>query len=153
MLRILSAVAFALLTWMPGSPETTASPQAEARASTDELLAAQRAYIQANNAADLPALDRLTSEDWTGITADGKSQTRAEAFEAIRRRGPAKIQATTSILLVRQKAWQVRIYGDTGFVSRLTAGDHGTRAWVTGIWARRDGRWRRVFSQVTTVAP
>jgi hypothetical protein len=118
-----------------------------------ELLAAQQTYVQANNAADLKALDRLTADDWIGITEAGVIRTKAQFLEDVRKRGPARIQATASQLQTRQKEWKVRAYGEAGFVARLTAGDHGGRAWVTGFWAKHNGTWQRVFSQETRVIP
>ena len=49
----------------------------------------------------------------------------------------------------RAKEWRVHADGNIGVVTRLTAGDHGARIWNTAIWKKRDGNWRRVFSQET----
>ena len=118
----------------------------------EELLAAQRALISANNKADLEAINHLTADEWIGVNASGILRTKAELPEDIAQRGPAKVQATPEQLLERQKAWKVRAYDNAGVVTRLTAGDHGSRSWISTVWIRRDGRWQRILSQETTAA-
>jgi hypothetical protein len=118
----------------------------------EELLAAQRALISANNRADLDAINQLTADEWIGVNASGILRTKAELPEDIAKRGPAKVQATPEQLLERQKAWKVRTYDNGGVVTRLTAGDHGSRSWISTVWIRRDGRWQRILSQETTAA-
>ncbi len=116
----------------------------------EELLAAQRLLISANNRADLDTINQLTADEWIGVNASGILRTKAELPEDISRRGPAKVQATPEQLLERQKAWKVRAYDNAGVVTRLTAGDHGSRSWISTVWIRRDGRWQRILSQETT---
>ena len=117
-----------------------------------ELLAAQRSFITANNTADLATLDRLTADEFIGVTASGVVRTKAEFLKEVGKRGPAKVQATSEQLLERQKEWKVRVYENVGVVTRLSAGDHGSRSWITAVWVRRDGRWQRVLSHETTAA-
>src|SRR6266508_6192671 len=79
-------------------------------------------------------------------------RTKAELREDIAKRGPAKVQATPEQLLDRQREWKVRVFDKAGVVTRLTAGDHGSRSWISTVWVRHDGRWQRVLSQETTAA-
>jgi hypothetical protein len=118
----------------------------------EELLAAQRSLISANNRADLDTINQLTADEWIGVNASGVLRTKAELPEEIAKRGPAKVQATPEQLSERQKAWKVRAYDNAGVVTRLTAGDHGSRSWISTVWIRRDGRWQRILSQETTAA-
>lgn len=118
----------------------------------EELLAAQRALIRANNRADLDTINQLTADEWIGVNASGILRTKAELSEDIAKRGPAKVQATLEQLLERQKSWKLRAYDNAGVVTRLTAGDHGSRSWISTVWIRRDGRWQRILSQETTAA-
>jgi hypothetical protein len=118
----------------------------------EELLAAQRALISANNRPDLDTINQLTADEWIGVNASGVLRTKAELAEDIAKRGPAKVQATPEQLSERQKAWKVRVYDNVGVVTRLTAGDHGSRSWISTVWIRRDGRWQRILSQETTAA-
>jgi hypothetical protein len=117
-----------------------------------ELFAAQRSLISANNRADLATIDQLTANEWIGINASGVIRTKAELREDIAKRGPAKVQATPEQLLDRQREWKVRVYDKVGVVTRLTAGDHGSRSWISAVWVQHDGRWQRVLSQETTAA-
>jgi hypothetical protein len=114
------------------------------------VIAAQQSLITANNAADVAAVERLTADEWIGVDASGVSRTKSQLREAMVKRGPAIIQATPQQLLQRQKEWRVRVYSDVGILMRLTAGDHGSRSWITTVWVRRDGRWQRVLTQGTT---
>ena len=118
----------------------------------EELLAAQRSLISASNRADLETINQLTADEWIGINAAGILRMKAELPGDIAKRGLAKVQATPEQLLERQKAWKVRAYDNTGVVTRLTAGDHGSRSWISTVWIRRDGRWQRILSQETTAA-
>jgi ketosteroid isomerase-like protein len=117
-----------------------------------EVIAAQEAQITANNAADIAALDQLTAEEYVGVDASGTMYTKDEFLREVEKRGPAAVRATPQQMRERQREWRVRIFGDVGVVTRLTAGDHGSPSWVTAIWVKRDGRWLRVFGQVTTAA-
>lgn len=114
-----------------------------------ELIDVQQQQITANNAADIAALDRLTADDWTGVSATGVARNKTQFLEDVRRRGPAAIQRTSEQGAARAKEWRVYADGSTGVVTRLTAGDHGARIWHTAVWSKRDGSWRRVFSQET----
>ena len=118
----------------------------------EELLAAQRSLISANNRADLETINQLTADEWIGVNASGVLRTKAELPGDIAQRGPAKVQATPEQLLERQNAWKVRVYDNAGVVTRLTTGDHGARSWISTVWIRRDARWQRILSQETTAA-
>jgi ketosteroid isomerase-like protein len=117
------------------------------------VVAAQQALITANNAADIAAVESLTGEDWVSVNASGVRTTKAELRGSMQKRGAAIVQASPQQLAIRQKDWIVRVYDNVGIVTRLTAGDHGARQWVTTVWFLRDGRWQRVLSQVTNAAP
>ena len=118
-----------------------------------EVIAAQQAQITASNAADVTAVDFLTADEFIGVDASGVARTKAQLHEEVVKRGPANVQATPEQLSQRQRAWHVRVYGNVGIVTRLTAGDHGSRSWITTVWVLRERRWQRVLSQVTTAAP
>ena len=118
-----------------------------------EVIAAQQAQIRANNAADVAAVDSLTADEFIGVNASGVSRTKAQLRDELVKRGPANVQATPEQLSERQRGWQVRVYGNIAVLTRLTAGDHGARSWITTVWVLRERRWQRVLSQVTTAAP
>ncbi|MFL5498133.1 MAG: DUF4440 domain-containing protein [Gemmatimonadaceae bacterium] len=143
-----SACAVACLLLSSGCAVRLSGPSAE-----QAVIAAQQAQIRANNAADVAAVDFLTADEFIGVDASGVSRTKTQLHDELVKRGPANIQATAEQLSQRQRGWQVRVYGDVGVVTRLTAGDHGARAWITTVWVLREKRWQRVLSQVTTAAP
>lgn len=114
-----------------------------------ELIQVQQEQITANNAADIATLDRLTADDWIGVSPTGVNRNKTQFLEDVRRRGPAAVQRTAQEGAARAKEWRVHGDGSTGVVTRLTAGDHGARVWNTAVWVKRAGTWRRVFSQET----
>src|SRR5262245_37665229 len=79
-----------------------------------DLVAVQIALIMANNAADAAAVERLTADEWIGISASGVSTTKPQIRSDLAARGAARVQATPQQLAQRQKDWLVRIYGDVG---------------------------------------
>jgi hypothetical protein len=117
------------------------------------LVTAQQALITANNAADITAVAALTADDWIGIDASGVRTTKADLAASIQNRGAAAIQASPEQLARRQQDWIVRVYDNVGIVTRLTAGDHGNRQWITTVWVMRANSWKRVLSQVTNAPP
>ena len=149
--KFLSAAAgvVALAAALLGAPSAM---RASGSSVEQELLAAQRSLISANNRADLAMVLQLTADEWIGINASGVIRTKVELREEIGKRGPAKVQATPEQLLERQKEWKVRVYDKVGMVTRLTAGDHGSRSWVSTVWVLRNDRWQRVLSHETTAA-
>lgn len=132
--------------------QSSQRPPGARSAVENELIAVQQTQITANNAADVAVLDRLTAADWTGVSASGIVQDKAQFLADVAQRGPAKVQRTMQDAADRQKEWRVQVSGTLGIVTRLTAGDHGSRIWSTAVWTKRDGVWLRVFSQATTAA-
>jgi Domain of unknown function (DUF4440) len=143
-------VIIALLAWPLTSGCAARNPTTPIR---NAVVAAQQALIRANNAADITAVEALTADDWIGVDASGVRTTKADLPTSIQNRGAAAIQASPEQVARRQQDWIVRVYDNVGIVTRLTAGDHGARQWITTVWVLRDNRWKRVLSQVTTAAP
>jgi uncharacterized protein DUF4440 len=154
--RKLSFIALAIGGLIAVSVVLAAAQDRAARARSpieDEVIAAQQSQITANNAADIATLDRLTAAEWTGVSAVGVVRDKTQFLQDVSKRGPAKVQRSAQDGVDRQKEWQVHVYGNTGIVTRLTAGDHGSRIWNTAVWIKRDGAWQRVFSQETAAPP
>ncbi len=76
----------------------------------DELIAVQQAQITANNAADLPTLDRLTAPEWTGDGASGIVQDKTQFLEEVAKRGPARVQRTMEDAAQREKEWRASMF-------------------------------------------
>lgn len=87
--------------------------------------------------ADAATWDRLTTEDFTVVTPDGRLITKAERLAELKTekpRPPAQLQQV-----------QIKRYGDA-FVRRFRVGD----IWVLDVWAKDQKGWRVAAVQVTT---
>jgi hypothetical protein len=106
-----------------------------------ELREAMRARDEAVAKADSATWDRLTTEDFTAVLADGtlltKSQRLAQ-FKTLKAMTPAPAQE------------QIQHYGDV-FVRRQLRQVRGTGAgWVLEIWVKDAKGWRVAAVQVTS---
>jgi Domain of unknown function (DUF4440) len=116
-------------------------PTAMAAQVPAELREAMRARDEAVAKADSATWDRLTTEDFTAVLADGtlltKSQRLAQ-FKTLKAMTPAPAQE------------QIQHYGDV-FVRRQLRQVRGTGAgWVLEIWVKDAKGWRVAAVQVTS---
>ncbi|MDB5457703.1 MAG: hypothetical protein JWP92_3288 [Caulobacter sp.] len=145
MLTPLSAAVAALLS-------LTAASAAHADALPADLVAAAHAYDAAQVDGDRAALERLVADDYVLVNGAGVVQSKAELIRDYVAPGfkldPFQIEAPV------EKAW-----GDAAILGgrvKMTGTDGGQRFSLVvrfvDTWAKRDGRWRVVYSQVTRVA-
>ncbi|WP_280385549.1 nuclear transport factor 2 family protein [Nocardia wallacei] len=102
---------------------------------------------------DADRIAAFMAADWVMVSATGIA-TR-EQFLALVESGDLTHAAMTAASEPR-----IRVYGDTAvYIARVTNTAHyrGRRhdadEWTTDVFVRREGRWRRVASHVTDVAP
>jgi ketosteroid isomerase-like protein len=139
----------------PGDSAAQTGARARAAAPEAQVRAAVRVYDSALRRGDVAAAARFWAEEYTFVNARGELLTRADrianlraartafdtlapvpAAESIRAYGP-DLAVHTTVLAIRGR-----------YSGRTHAG--GYRALV--VWARRDGRWQQVASQLTAVA-
>lgn len=104
-----------------------------------ELKEAMRARSQAVTTNDAKTWDRLTSEDFTVVLADGKLMNKAERLAQFKTQKPARRSPP--------QQEQIKHYDET-YVRRFL-GDNG---WVLEVWTKDAGKWRVSAVQVTPAA-
>jgi hypothetical protein len=118
-----------------------------------DLAQAARDYDAAQAGGDRAALERLLADDYLLVNSSGARETKAELIADFTAPG-YKLEPFT----VRQPVERVWRDGAVlGGLADLKGVDGGKPFAVTiafaDIWARRDGRWRVVFTQVTRPKP
>ena len=104
-----------------------------------DLQTAMKARDEAIVKGDAATWDRLTTEDFTVVGADGRLMTKPERL--------AQFKATKPMPRGPQEQLQIKRYGDA-FVRRFRSGD----IWVMDVWAKDPQGWRVGAVQVTTAA-
>ena len=113
-----------------------------------DVLAAQRARLDATIAVDVPALERLMADDLTYVHSSAKLESKAENIAALVASGSYKSVETSEVV--------VRVEGDAAVITGLADitlkrpdGDMLLPVRFTNVWARRDGAWREIAWQST----
>jgi hypothetical protein len=104
-----------------------------------DLQTAMKTRDEALGKVDAATWDRLTTEDFTVVTADGKLMTKAERL--------AQLKTEKPMTRGPQEQLQIKRYGDA-FVRRFRSGD----IWVTDVWAKDPQGWKVGVVQVTPAA-
>jgi ketosteroid isomerase-like protein len=113
-----------------------------------EVLAAQRARLDATIAVDVPALERLMADDLTYVHSSAKLETKAENIAAISASHSYKAIVTNEVV--------VRVEGDVAVITGIADitlkrpdGEALLPVRFTDVWARRNGDWREISWQST----
>lgn len=117
-----------------------------------DLAAAAHAYDAAQVNSDRAALERLVADDYVLVNGAGAVQSKADLIRDYMAPGfkldPFTIEAPVE-----------KVHGDVALLGgrvNMTGTDGGQRFALTvrfvDTWAKRDGQWRVVYSQVTRVA-
>jgi len=101
---------------------------------SQEMLQADRAFVQAAAKADKPAVEKLLDADFTWTSLDGKTLTRAQVL----RDAPPKPAISNEDAAELKKY----TYGKLGDV-QVNLG----RAHVLRVWAKRAGGWKAIVYQ------
>jgi ketosteroid isomerase-like protein len=118
-----------------------------------EIRAAVRRYDDALRRADSAAVEKFWAKEYTFINPRGEVVTRAGRLANLR----AGRTALDSLVHAPEEE-RINVYGDVAVYTTLltlrgrysgTAQQGQYRASV--VWARRDGRWQQVSSQMTPV--
>jgi ketosteroid isomerase-like protein len=117
----------------------------------EEIMATEKAWVQAHLDLDLEALDRIMADEYLAVGASGELIDKQETLASY---GSG------------QRHWEVaeghdylvRVYSETGVVigrwrgvgmNRGTPFDYSAR--FISVYVRRDGRWQMVTAQSTTL--
>lgn len=116
-----------------------------------DLAAAAAAYDLAQFRSNRPELERLLADDYLLAGADGRNQTKAEYIADATAPGAE----TLSVAITEQvkRAWpNGAVLGGMVDAKNLSGGKQTTtKARFVDVWAKRDGRWRVIFTQVNKV--
>lgn len=102
--------------------------------------------------ANRPELERLRADDYTLAGSNGKNETKAESIADLVAPG----RTTTYVAITRQvrKAWSNG--AALGGMVDARGRDHGRpfvmRARFVDVWAKRNGRWQVIFTQIDDVS-
>ena len=128
--------------------EGSSSSLSEITAQVTEL--AEQARVAALKG-DADWQERNLAEDFTAIEPSGEIKTKSEAI-AMRRSGAIKFESVD--VLDRQ----VRVYGDTAIVitranikAHISGHEIEGGSWLTVVWVNRNGQWKEVASQSTSI--
>jgi len=115
-----------------------------------ELLKWERDFAQAVISNDTDAIAKFLADDWVIVDPDGEIIDRARFLAVIK-------SGMLTHDLMESEDVKVRSYGESAVVTALTktrakfAGqEFTTQERATDVFVKRDGRWRCVFSQLTT---
>jgi len=116
-----------------------------------DLAKAVKEYEQAQFRKDVPTLERLVTEDFMLVNSDSTLQSKQEFLADFHRPG----------LKLHPYAMEQRtqtVWGDAAVLAGLVRlswtqdGKHQTRQLrMSYVWARRNGRWRITYEQLTRV--
>ncbi len=117
-----------------------------------EIRRLDREWNEAYPRRDLSALGRVLADDWRSIDGRGLVITKEELLERVRT-APPQLDAHEF------DEFHLRLFGDSAVVTGRLSGS-GTQDGVpfkfsqrfTRVYARRDGIWQAVATQVTPVA-
>lgn len=102
-----------------------------------DLQTAMNARDESLQKGDAATWDRLTTEDFTVVTPDGRLMNKAERLAQFKTEKPSPRTPLQQV--------QVKGYGDA-FVRRFRVRD----IWVLDVWAKDRQGWRVAAVQVTT---
>ena len=115
----------------------------------EELLKLEKQFAAAISKNDPEAIERLVTDDWIIINADGGIIDRERFFEVIK-------SGTLTHETMESDDMRVRVYGDSAVVSALTRSkgkfmgqEFTTQERSTDVFVKRGGQWRCVLTQLS----
>jgi len=111
-----------------------------------EILALEATWRVAPLAGDLKTVGRVTAEDWVGVGPAGEVMSKAELLEMLSHPAPFESAAYDDV-----RVW---VYGQTAVVTSHFCGkgpDITFEQRFMRVYAKRDGRWQCVATQVVPI--
>jgi hypothetical protein len=136
---------------LAAAPAQTGPEGADYRGLPRDLAAAAAAYDLAQFKANRAELDRLLADDYILAGSNGKNQTKAQYIAEAT--APGSRTTYVALSLNVRRAWSDgAVLGGLVDAKGFDRGKPITaHARFVDVWARRDGRWRVVFTQVNVV--
>jgi hypothetical protein len=131
---------------------STARPVRAADSSDMEFIKfLEEAWVNAIVHKNVDVLNRVMSDNFTGVSANGQQYTKPEAIADVR-------SGFYAVEKMELQNVNVRLFGDVALVKfyqneKSTLGEENStgRYAFTDIWVKRDGEWRAISSQGTPV--
>jgi ketosteroid isomerase-like protein len=135
-------------TWMPLALALSAAPALAAPLPAD-LAAAAKAFDAAQAGQDRPALERLMADDFLLANGAGRTENKDSFINDLT--DPAVRQDAFALSDPVAQLWvDGAVLGGT---TAFSGTDHGkpfmARIRLTNVWARRDGQWRVIYTQMS----
>lgn len=132
---------------------TSASARSPAPTIAEEILALETQWNEARAHADVATLDRILADDWTVTHANGTTDSKAQ-YLADLRSGARRFGGPVTV-----SDFVVRTYGDTAVAAgssqstvALNGQPQGGALHFTRVYVKRNGAWKMVVTQATTLA-
>lgn len=129
----------------------TADGRTASDGDTADLIGLEKQFSQAIVKGDIEGLERLVSDDWIIVGPEGKVIERSVFF------GVMKSGLLTHSTMESDEV-RVRTYGNTGIVTArvVAVGSYQGQAFTTkerstDVFVRRNGLWKCVLTQLTTI--
>jgi ketosteroid isomerase-like protein len=120
--------------------------------SIEQLLQLEKDFQDAIVANNAEAIERFVTEDWIIVNADGRIVEK-ERFLAVVKSGALRHDT------MKLEEPRVRVYGGTAVVTgratsagKFMGAEFKTLERATDVFARSDGEWRCVLTQLTRIA-
>ena len=125
-----------------------AFPAGAAAPDREGAIAAERSWVAALNAGDVPALEKILGDDFQDVSWRGGLRRKADMLAALRS-GQVHVNEISEVEAVTYDRIAIVRGVDTG---RDKDGKIAGRVRFTDVFAFRDGRWIAVGAQETVIA-
>ncbi len=116
---------------------------------TEELREIENQLVTAWVAGDPSVHERLLSEDWSVIDAQGRIRNKAEVLEEMFRPGEREISGRIDEVNVRPYGDWAIVTGKTHVAGRYEGNDIKVKLRFMDVFRRTEGQWQVVASQAT----
>ncbi len=124
-----------------------------------ELLRTELQWLEAYSKGDADTIARLEADEFTITYADGRTNTKQQDVESVRRSGPLPdLRFFTENVTIRRYGNVAVLSGDFVTEGRYQGGtqkgqEYTVRQRYLDVWVKERGQWRVTASQLTPIAP
>ena len=105
----------------------------------------ERDWAAAEQAGDSDKIGRILADDWTGVSVEGKTLTKEQLLEHMKR-------AKRETMSVEFGPMNVKVLGNVAIVQGSEVETGAPKAIWMDVFANRDGKWVAIRSQSTRIA-
>lgn len=120
-----------------------------ATAVAEELREIENQLVAAWVAGDRSVHERVLSDDWSVIDAQGRIRNKAEVLEEMFRPGEREISGRIDEVVVRPYGDWAIVTGKTHVAGRYEGNDINVTLRFMDVFRRTDGKWQVLASQAT----